>query len=147
MNVAQSANLVGVTGIARRLVLDGAIDEATARSALAAATEARKPISNYLTDNRIVTSAQLAAANSIEFGMPIFDPAQMDVQQSAIKLVKEELLQKHLAVPIFRRGTRLFVGISDPTDTRALDEIKFHTNLGVEPILVDGDTIKRTIEM
>lgn len=147
MNIAQPVNLVGVTGIARRLVMDGAMDEATARSALAAATSERKPISNYLSDNRIVTSAQLAAANSIEFGMPIFDPGQMDANQSAIKLVKEELLQKHHAMPLFRRGNRLFVGISDPTDTRALEEIKFHTNLGIEPILVDGDTIKRTIEL
>ena len=147
MNALPSANLVGITGIARRLVLDGAIDEVAARNALAAATAERKPISNYLSDNRIVSSAQMAAANSIEFGMPIFDPSQMDAQQSAIRLVKEELLQQHQAVPLFRRGNRLFVGISDPTDTRALDEIKFHTNLGVEPILVDGDTIKRTIEM
>ncbi len=147
MSAQPSANLVGVTGIARRLVLDGALDEATARVALTAATSERKPISDYLRDNRLVTSAQMAAANSIEFGMPIFDPAQMDVQQSAIKLVKEDLLQKHHAVPLFRRGNRLFVGISDPTDTRAMEEIKFHTNLGVEPILVDHDTIKRTIEM
>ena len=147
MSTVATANLVGITGIARRLVLDGALDEAAARNALAGATNDRKPISNYLTDNRIVTAAQLAAANSIEFGMPIFDPGQMDANQSAIKLVKEDLLLKHHAVPLFRRGNRLFVGISDPTDTRALEEIKFHTNLGVEPILVDGDTIKRTIEM
>ena len=50
------------------------------------------------------------------------------------------------ALPLFKRGGRLFVGISDPTNTHALDEIKFHTNLTVEPILVDEDQIRRTID-
>ncbi|MFZ2753876.1 MAG: type IV-A pilus assembly ATPase PilB [Lysobacteraceae bacterium] len=137
---------MGITGIARRLVLDGAMDENVAREALDAATRERKPIANYLRDHKLVTPPQLAAANSIEFGMPLFDPAVMDPGQSAIRLVKEELLQKHLVLPLFKRGGRLFVGVSDPTNTAALDEVKFHTNLLVEPILVDEDTIKRTMQ-
>lgn len=146
MNVAHTSNLIGITGIARRLVLDGAMDENVAREALDAATRERKPIANYLRDHKLVTPPQLAAANSIEFGMPLFDPAVMDPGQSAIRLVKEELLQKHLVLPLFKRGGRLFVGVSDPTNTAALDEVKFHTNLLVEPILVDEDTIKRTMQ-
>jgi type IV pilus assembly protein PilB len=77
MNAIPAASLIGITGIARRLVLDGALEEAAAREALDKATAERKPISNYLRDNRLVTSAQMAAANSIEFGMPVFDPATM----------------------------------------------------------------------
>ncbi|MEP6634714.1 MAG: type IV-A pilus assembly ATPase PilB, partial [Luteimonas sp.] len=64
MNAVPAANLIGITGIARRLVLDGALEESVAREALAAATRERKPISNYLRDNRLITSAQMAAANS-----------------------------------------------------------------------------------
>ena len=45
-------------------------------------------------------------------------------------------------LPLFKRGNRLFVGVSDPTNTHALDEIKFHTNLAVEPILVDEDSLR-----
>ena len=139
--------MIGITGIVRRLVLDGALDEAVAREALDAATRERKPIANYLRDQKLVTPSQLVAANSIEFGMPLFDPAVMDSSQSAIRLVKEELLQKHHVLPLFKRGGRLFVGIADPTNTAALDEVKFHTNLLVEPILVDEDTIKRTMQL
>jgi len=146
MNAVPAANLIGITGIARRLVLDGALDEGSARQALEAATRERKPISNYLRENRLVTSAQMAAANSIEFGMPVFDPSTMDGTQSGIKLVKDELLAKHGVLPLFKRGGKLFVGLADPTNTHALDEIKFHTNLAVEPILVDEDSIRRTIE-
>src|SRR5690606_8758928 len=54
---------------------------------------------------------------------------------------------KHNVLPLFKRGSRLFVGLSDPTNTHALDEVKFHTNLTVEPILVDEDRLRRTIEL
>ncbi len=89
---------------------------------------------------------QLAAANSVEFGIPIFDVSAMDPAQSAIKLVSEELVRKHSVLPLFKRGNRLFVGLADPTNTRALDEIKFHTNLAVEAILVDEERIRGTID-
>ncbi|MEO6263541.1 MAG: type IV-A pilus assembly ATPase PilB [Luteimonas sp.] len=146
MAAVATANLVGITGIARRLVLDGALDEGSAREAMDAATRERRPLAGYLLEKKLIAPADLAAANSIEFGMPIFDVSSLDPAQSGIKLVSEELVRKHNVLPLFRRGGRLFVGIADPTNTRALDEIKFHTNLAVEAILVDEDRIKRTID-
>ncbi len=47
---------------------------------------------------------------------------------------------------MYRRGNKLYVAISDPTNTRALDDIKFATNLTVEPILVDEDRLRKTID-
>ncbi|MBJ6985296.1 type IV-A pilus assembly ATPase PilB [Luteimonas sp. MC1750] len=147
MNAVPSANLVGITGIARRLVLDGVLDDATARDALDKATRERKPVSQYLREHKLATAAQMAAANSIEFGMPVFDPSVMDGSQSGLKLVSEELLAKHPILPLFKRGGRLFVGTPDPTNTHALDEVKFHTNLVVEPILVDEEKLRRCLEL
>ncbi|KRG73913.1 general secretion pathway protein GspE [Stenotrophomonas chelatiphaga] len=144
MNAVATANLVGITGIARRLVQDGALDEAGARDAMAKATAARLPLPQWFAQHKVVTAAQLAAANSLEFGMPLFDVGVFDANQSAIKLVSEELLRKHHVLPLFKRGGKLYVGTSDPT--HSLDEIKFHTNLVVEPILVDEDQIRRTLE-
>ncbi|GGA85042.1 type IV-A pilus assembly ATPase PilB [Arenimonas soli] len=146
MNANATANLVGITGIARRLVLDGHLAEADARKALDEATKAKQPVHRYLLDKKLATAAHIAGANAIEFGMPLFDAAALDLNQAATKLVSEELINKHQALPLYKRGNRLFVGISDPTNTRALDEIKFATNLTVEPILVDEDRLRKTIE-
>lgn len=146
MNGVMTANLVGITGIARRLVLDGALDETTARDAMTGATAERKPLATYLAEKRLVTTAHMAAANSVEFGVPLLDASAFDPAQSAIKLVSEELLRKHAVLPLFKRGGRLFVGVVDPTNSRALDEIKFQTNLAVEAILVDHDTIVRCLD-
>ena len=144
MSIA-NVNLVGITGIARRLVQDGALDEAAARSAQAQAAEAKVAITKWLTDKKLVTAAQMAAANALEFGMPLLDVSAFDASQNAVKLVSEELLRKHQVLPLYKRGNRLFVGTANPTQN--LDEIKFHTNLVVEPILVDEDQLKRTLEL
>jgi len=142
--VAATANLVGITGIARRLVQDGALEEAVARAAMADATAARQPLPQWFADKKLVTAAQLAAANALEFGMPLLDVSAFDTSHNAMKLVSEELLRKHHVLPLFKRGGKLFVGTSNPT--HSLDEIKFHTNLVVEPILVDEEQIRRTLE-
>ncbi|QNR98190.1 type IV-A pilus assembly ATPase PilB [Stenotrophomonas sp. 169] len=144
MNAVATANLVGITGIARRLVQDGALDEAGARDAMAKATAARLPLPQWFAQNKVVTASQLAAANALEFGMPLFDVSVFDANQSAISLVSEELLRKHHVLPLFKRGGKLYVGTSNPT--HSLDEIKFHTNLVVESILVDDDQIRRALE-
>ena len=147
MNAVPTANLVGIAGIARRLVQDGALDEATARTAMASATEAKVPLPQWIADKRLVNASQLAAANAMEFGMPLLDTQSFDPAHSAIKLVSEELLQKHQVLPLFKRGNKLFVGVADPTRSHgALDEIKFHTNLIVEPVLVDEDQLRRTLD-
>ena len=147
MATVATANLMGITGIARRLVLDGALEEGAAREAMAEASKERRPLAGYLLEKKLIAPADLAAANSIEFGMPLFDVTSLDPAQSGIKLVSEELVRKHSVLPLFKRGGRLFVGVADPTNTRTLDEIKFHTNLAVEAILVDEDRIKRTIDL
>ena len=146
MSVA-TANLVGITGITRRLVLDGVLSEADARTALDEATKAKKQAHLYLLENRMVSVAQVAAANSTEFGMPLFDATALDPRYSAVKIINEELIQKHQALPLYKRGNRLYVAVSDPTNTRALDDIKFATNLTVEPILVDEDKLRRSIDL
>ncbi len=147
MNAALTANLVGITGIVRRLVMDGHLAEPDARRAMEEAAKSKRPVNAYLMDKRLVTAAQVAAANSVEFGMPIMDVTTLDFAQAPIKLVDEKLITNHQALPLCKRGNRLFVGISDPTNIRALDEIKFQANMSVEAILVDEEQLRRAIDI
>jgi len=142
-----SAALAGLTGIARRLVVEGALSEEDARRAADAATRQKIPLVSYLVQNGVANSSQVAVAASMEFGIPLLDVRALDLRSVPIKLVEEKLIQQHKALPLFKRGNRLFVGISDPTNLRALDEIKFHTNLSVDPIIVPEDQLERTIDL
>ena len=126
--------------------MDGALEEGAARTAMAEASQAKVPLAQWIQDKKLVSGAQLAAANAIEFGIPLIDASAFDPAQNALKLVSEELLQKHQVLPMFKRGNKLYVGVSDPTRMAGLDEIKFHTNLVVEPILVADDQLRRTLE-
>lgn len=144
---ALAQNLVGITGITRRLAMDGVLDADAARTAQEAAAKARRPIAQYLLEQKLVTPAQLTAANAVEFGLPVFNPASMPPQPETLRLVSEELVQKHKVLPLFKRGNRLFVGTADPANLHSMDEIKFQSSFAVEPVLVDADTISRTLEV
>ena len=95
----------------------------------------------------MVTAAQLTAANAVEFGLPMLDPAVMAPQPEILKLISDELIQKHKVLPLFKRGNRLFIGTSDPANLQGMDEIKFQSSMAVEPILIDTDTLQRTLEV
>ncbi|GAP65031.1 type IV-A pilus assembly ATPase PilB [Mizugakiibacter sediminis] len=138
--------VIGLAGIARRLVAEGVLPEADARTATEESARQKVPISVYLVEHGLVDARHVSHAASVEFGMPLFDVTSLDPAQMPVKLVSEELIQKHRALPLFKRGNRLFVGISDPTNFRALDEIKFHSNCTVEPILVEDQHLQRAIE-
>ena len=141
-----SSTLVGLSGISRRLVAEGLLGENEARKAIEDANKQKIPIGAWLSENGLVSSAQIALASAFEFGVPLFDVTALDLTQIPIKLVKEELINKHKALPLFKRGNRLFVGVSDPTNLRALDDIKFQSNHIIEPILVDEQQLDRAIE-
>ena len=143
--VAKSS-LVGLTGLARRLVAENIVDEAQARTAQEKATKQKISLVNLLVEQKLADPTEIALVASHEFGMPLFDLSAMDIEQLAVKLVSEELIERHHVFPLFKRGNKLFVAVSDPTNVRALDEIKFHTNLSVEPILSSEDALSRLIE-
>ena len=78
--------------------------------------------------------------------MPLFDLDAIDPENFQTKLVEEKLIRKHHALPIYKRGNRLFLAVSDPTNHQGLDEIKFHTGLTTEAVLVEEGKLSQVIE-
>jgi type IV pilus assembly protein PilB len=138
--------LAGLTGMARRLVTEGVLGEAEVRKAVQDAAEKRTSLSAWLVDHHLVDSAKLSQVASAEFGMPLMDIGNMVPANMPMDLVTEALITKHQALPLFKRGKRLFVGIADPMQSHALDEIKFHSNHMVEPVLIERGQLRRIID-
>ena len=132
--------------MARRLVSEGLLPEDDVRKAMADSTQRKVSLGAWLLDHNLVENAQLTRVLSLEFGMPMMDVTSLNPATMPLDLISEPLMTKHQALPLFRRGKRLFVGIADPTQSHALDEIKFHSNCLVEPILVERSSLQRTIE-
>ena len=146
MSTAAPLTNTHLNGLARKLVQDGLLDEETAQQACDQAASDKTPLVSYLVENDILSSTAIATAASQEFGIPLFDIEAMDLEQCAHSLVDEKLILKHSALPLYKRGNRLYVAVSDPTNLQALDEIKFHAGANAEPILVEDDKLKRIIE-
>ncbi len=133
-------------GILRRLVMDGQLPESEARKASESSAKQRIPLIAFLIENGIADPRLVAAAASQEFGVALLDASCVDIRQSPVRVIEQALLEKHRAIPLFRRGNRLFVGIADPTNDRALEEIKFQSKMIVEPIILDDNSLTRVIE-
>ncbi|MGY3039689.1 type IV pilus assembly protein PilB [Rhodanobacter sp. TND4EL1] len=139
-------SLTGLSGMARRLVSEGVMAEDVVRKAMADSGQQKATFGTWLLDHNLVDSAELTRVASVEFGMPMMDVAALNTKTMPLDLISEALITKHQALPLFRRGKRLYVGIADPMQSHALDEIKFHSNCMVEPILVDRSSLQKLIE-
>ncbi len=144
--MANMATPMRLSGLARRLVNEGLLNEEQALSAQSAAKEAKQPFVTYLVNHKILGSADIAAIASQEFGVPLFDIESMNLDMSATELIQEKLIRQHNALPLFKRGKRLYVAVSDPTNLQALDEFQFNTALNTYPVLVDEQKLSLVIE-
>ncbi len=129
-----------------KLILEGLITEENAINAQQAAIKAKQPLSEYLVENKLVSAQKIAVVSGQEFGLPILDLDAIDTEALPKDLVDEKLIKKHHALPLYKRGNRLYIAISDPTNLVATDEIKFHTGVNTEAILVEADKLSKLIE-
>jgi type IV pilus assembly protein PilB len=144
MAAPNTATSIG--GLALRLVRDNLLSTADAERIQSEATAQRVPFVTQLVQSKKLDSATVAKVASDEFGVPLFDIAALDLEIAPVKLLGEKIMTRHRVLPLYKRGARLFVAIADPTNIQALDEVKFHTGLGTEPILVEEAKLSETIE-
>jgi type IV pilus assembly protein PilB len=135
--MATKQSEVNLSGLARRLIRDELISEETALKIQEESLRRRQPFVQSLVEQKTLDSRTIALAASQEFGVPLLDLNAMDIQSLPLALVDERLITKHRALPLYRRGNRLFLAISDPTNDQALDEIRFNTGLSAESVLVE----------
>jgi type IV pilus assembly protein PilB len=146
LNIATSApSRNALSGLPQRLVADGVAEQAAVEAALAAARDDAGGFVSQLVRSGGVAARDIATAASAEFGVPLLDLDAVTVDPDIIRVVNDKLLLKFRVLPLFRRGNLLFVGVSDPTNLQALDEIKFQTGMMVEAIVCDEDKLQRTV--
>ena len=144
--MATATETITLSGLPRRLVMDNLLSEEIARKSISDAATKRQQFVTYLVESKLLDGKSIALSASQEFGVPLFELEALDLTTSPIGLVDEKLIRNHHALPIFRRGNRLFLAVSDPTNIQGLDEIKFHTGLAIEAIVVEEEKLVRAIE-
>src|SRR5262245_16794228 len=144
-SLALGGNRSSLGGLPQRLVQDGVVEESAMLNALQAAKDRKSSFVTQLIAAGAAKARDIAIAASAEFGVPLFDLDAHLVDLDTVKLVQDKLLQKHRCLPLFRRGKRLFLGVADPTNLHAIDEIKFATGLGIEAVVVEDNKLQAAV--
>ena len=134
-----------IRGLAARLIGEGVLTAEQARDAESDARAMHVSLTRYLIDTLDVDSQELVEMASVEFGVPIFDLEAMNLDMLPEHQIDAELMVKHHAVPLFRRGQNLFVAVSDPLNLSALDEFKFAAGINTDAVLVDDEALRKLI--
>jgi len=134
---------IALQGLPQRLIQDGLLDEKAMLRAMTGAKETNTNLVAYLVSKGLADAREIAIAASQEFGVPLLDLAAIQPDLDTVRLVSDKLLAKHRVLPLVRRGKRLFVAVSDPTNLHALDEIKFQTGLSIEAVVVEDDKLQQ----
>lgn len=142
-----TSTAIPLSGLARRLVRDGILAETDAQEAFQAANKEKVPFVTYLVSNKLSDGQKIAEAASDEFGTPLLDLNAFSKESIPSDLVDANLISKHHTLPLFKRGNRLFLAVSDPTNLRALDEIKFNTGVNTDAILVEESALTAAIQL
>lgn len=133
-------------GLARRLVKDEILSEDKAREAQQTAMKNRVPLVRYIAENKLADTALVAVAGSNEFGIPLIDLGALSSDPSLLEKVDAKLVEKHRVLPLFVRGKRMFLAISDPTNLEAIDEFKFNVGMPTEAVLCDESKLSQQVE-
>ncbi|MDH1056074.1 type IV-A pilus assembly ATPase PilB [Aquipseudomonas alcaligenes] len=139
-------NDITLTGLAKQLVIAQLLDETVAQQAQQQAQRNKLPLVSYLVQNKLVKSRDLATLTADQFGIALFDLSSIDKDAQPRDLISEKLIRQHRALPLYRRGNKLYVGISDPSNLQAITDIQFSTGLNTEAILVEEDKLGDAIE-
>ena len=135
------------SGFTKYLIQEGLLTESEATIHSQEAQKKNIPLLSYLVTNKIVDSKAVATRASIGYGVPFLDLDAIDLRSLPTNLINEKLIRKHRVLPLFIRGKTLFIGLSDPTNLLALDEINFQIRLHPETILVEENKLTKAIEI
>ena len=141
-----SASNNAISGLARALLQAGQITPQQADTIARQATSEKTAFIDTLLKSEIMNSPRLAAFCSQTFGYPLLDLAAFNSSNLPDKIIDAKLMQSQRVIALAKRGNKVLVAISDPTNSQALDQIKFQTQLAVEPIIVDHGTLLKLIE-
>jgi type IV pilus assembly protein PilB len=134
-----------LSGLGRAMVQKGLLAEREAEQVQTRANEAGVTFVEELVSGKRFGEAEIAEFAAQTFGFPLIDLGAFEPDHLPVKFIDAKALQGRRALPLFQRGNRLFVAISDPTNRAAIDQIKFQTGLHIEPVVVEDSKLGAVI--
>ncbi|HEX6137586.1 MAG TPA: type IV-A pilus assembly ATPase PilB [Casimicrobiaceae bacterium] len=143
--MATHAATRNISGLARALAQHGVMSEPEAEALQVQSQSSGVPFVEQVLSGKRMSAQQLAVFASRAFGVPLLDLAGFDHDQINREYFDTRIAQTRRVLPLHKRGNRLYVATSDPANLQALDEVRFKTNLVVEPVVVEDDKLGKII--
>lgn len=135
-----------LSGVARVLVHAGKLNAKTAEDLVKSAKEKKVSFISSVIAGGAITPADLAHTLSHALAMPVMDISAVDLQRLPRNVIDVKLATQYQVLVLGKRGNRLFIGGSDPTDQEAVERIKFATQLSPEWVILEHDKLAKVLE-
>jgi type IV pilus assembly protein PilB len=146
MDALAESSQSSLSGVARVLVNAGKLNAKTAEDLVKSSREKKTRFVTSLIANGLVSSSDLAHTLSSALALPLLDLNAVDVHRLPRDIIDAKLAIQYHVVVLGKRGNRLFIGGSDPTDQEAVERIKFATQLAPEWVIVEQDKLFKILE-
>jgi type IV pilus assembly protein PilB len=130
-----------MSGLARALVQAGRLSLAQADTLQKKAAADKTPFIDAVLGAAVIDARELASFCAETFGYPLLDLAAFSVEALPPGAIDGKLMQAQRVIALAKRGNKMSVAVSDPTNTQALDQIKFQSEASVEPVIVAHDIL------
>ncbi len=130
-----------MSGLARALMQAGRLSMPQADALQKKAIVDKVQFIDVLLAGGTIDAKSLAAFCSETFGYPLMDLASFAIESLPPGAIDARLMQGQRVIALAKRGNKMSVAISDPTNIQALDQIKFQSEAQVEPVIVAHDTL------
>ncbi|QYK05640.1 type IV-A pilus assembly ATPase PilB [Shewanella zhangzhouensis] len=133
-------------GLSTLFIRKKLLSEEQLSEAVALSRKNRHSLVTTLVASKLLSAREIAELCYEEYGTPLLDLAEFDIKSIPEEFLNKKLIEKHRCLPLFKRGNRLYIGTSDPTNIAALEDFQFSAGLHAEAILVEDDKLIAALE-
>ncbi|GBE07229.1 type II secretion system protein E [bacterium BMS3Bbin11] len=141
------ATAMTLTGLPLRLVGSGVFFEDEVQKLLKSVEGKKKSFFTAAIEKKPTKNIDICFNAAEEYGLPLIDVRALDPEALEAGLLSEKIIRKHRVLPIQKRGNKLYVAVSDPTNLAVLDEIRFSTGTAVEAIVAEPARLEKLIDV
>src|SRR5258706_4451765 len=133
------------SALGRALVQQGRLVQADANAIQAEAAKAGLTFIQQLIQSKKISAREVSLFAAQTFGYPLLDLNAVDLEHLPANLIDQKIVANHRVVALGKRGNRVFVGMSDPSNEQVLQEVKFATGMTMEPVVVEDDKLSAIV--
>ncbi|MCL1141019.1 type IV-A pilus assembly ATPase PilB [Shewanella pneumatophori] len=133
-------------GLSTLFIRKGLLSEEQISTAISNSRKQKTSLVTTIIKNSLISASKIAQLCYEEYGTPLLDLDEFDISSIPDDFLNKKLIEKHRCIPLFKRGNRLYIATSDPTNIIALEDFQFSAGLHTEAILVEDNKLDKALE-